>query len=90
MHLYAWLLPNVRLKGKNFIDICLIYKEIIKNIFLSILLETGLFEKKKKKRLNNDKFSLFTLSDFSCHFVGNIFVQLHREQKYGICMTVLF
>ena len=64
MHLYAWLLPNVRLKGKNFIDICLIYKEIIKNIFLSRLLETGLFEKKKKKRLNNDKFSLFTLSDF--------------------------
>lgn len=48
MHLYAWLLPNVRLKGKNFIDICLIYKEIIKNIFLSRLLETGLFEKKKK------------------------------------------
>ena len=61
MHLYAWLLPNVRLKGKNFIDICLIYKEIIKNIFLSRLLETGLFEKKKKKkRLNSDKFSLFT------------------------------
>ena len=51
MHLYAWLLPNVRLKGKNFIDICLIYKEIIKNIFLSRLLETGLFEKKKKKDL---------------------------------------
>ena len=60
MHLYAWLLPNVRLKGKNFIDICLICKEIIKNIFLSRLLETGLFEEKKKKRLNSDKFSLFT------------------------------
>ena len=48
MHLYAWLLPNVHLKGKNFIDIYLINKEIIKNI-LSRLLETGLFEKKKKE-----------------------------------------
>lgn len=79
MHLYAWLLPNVRLKGKNFIDICLIYKEIIKNIFLSRLLETGLFEKKKKDLTVT---SLAYSPDFSCHFVGNIFVR--------ICMTVLF
>ena len=87
MHLYSWLLPNVHLKGKNFIDIYLINKEIIKNI-LSRLLETDLFE---KKRINNGKFSLFTRSHFSCHFVWNIFVHLQREfQKYGICMIVLF
>ena len=76
MHLYAWLVPNVHLKGKNYIDIYLINKEIIKNI-LSRLLETGLFE--RKKRINNGKFSLCTLSHFSCHFVWNIFVHLQRE-----------